>query len=156
MITNALNGKSLPIYGDGMQIRDWLYVEDHCSAIWEIIKNGKVGESYNIGGGNQPANIEIVQTICKLLTEADVPSPVKPYESLIKYVKDRPGHDRRYAMNIQKIARELNWQPQYDLEKGLRKTIEWYLENAEWLHAIQKRKDYKEWVGDNYKKRGQA
>ena len=115
-----------------------------------------MGESYNIGGGNQPANIEIVHTICNLLEEVNVPSPVKPYESLIKYVKDRPGHDRRYAMNIQKIARELNWKPQYDLEKGLRKTIVWYLENANWLQAIQNREDYKEWVGDNYKKRGQV
>ncbi len=156
MITNALNGKPLPIYGDGQQIRDWLYVEEHCEAIWRILKDGQVGESYHIGGGNQPANIEIVRTICALLDEADVPSPVKPYAKLIEYVQDRPGHDWRYAMNIQKIQAELGWSPKYDLESGLRKTIEWYLKNSDWLKAIQKRQDYKNWIDDNYQKRGKA
>jgi len=156
MITNALNGKPLPIYGDGKQIRDWLYVEEHCEAIWKILKNGQVGESYHIGGGNQPTNIEIVRTICTLLDEANVPSPVKPYAQLIEYVKDRPGHDWRYAMNIEKIQNELNWSPKYNLESGLRKTIDWYLKNSDWLKAIQKRQDYKNWIDDNYQKRGKA
>ena len=156
MITNALNGKPLPIYGDGQQIRDWLYVEEHCEAIWRIITEGHVGESYHIGGGNQPANIEIVKTICTLLDEADVPSPVKPHAQLIEYVQDRPGHDWRYAMNIQKIQTELGWSPKHTLESGLRKTIEWYLKNSAWLKAIQKRQDYQNWIDDNYQKRGKA
>jgi dTDP-glucose 4,6-dehydratase len=152
MILNALTGKPLPIYGDGMQIRDWLYVEDHCEAIWKIIQEGKVGESYNIGGENQPPNLEIVKTICKILDEKDLPH--KPHEDLITYVKDRPGHDRRYAMNIEKIYRELDWQPKYDLEEGLKKTVEWYLENTDWLQAIIKEKDYQKWVQLNYQQRG--
>ncbi len=156
MITNALNGKPLPIYGDGQQIRDWLYVEEHCEAIWKILKEGQVGESYHIGGSNQPANIEIVRTICALLDEADVPSPVKPYAQLIEYVQDRPGHDWRYAMNIKKIRTKLGWFPKHNLESGLRKTIEWYLKNSNWLKAIQKRQDYKNWIDDNYQKRGKA
>jgi dTDP-glucose 4,6-dehydratase len=152
MILNALTGKPLPIYGDGMQIRDWLYVEDHCEAIWKIIQEGKVGESYNIGGENQPPNLEIVKTICKILDEKDLPH--KPHEDLITYVKDRPGHDRRYAMNIDKIYRELDWQPKYNLEEGLKKTVEWYLENTDWLQAIIKEKDYQKWVQLNYQQRG--
>ncbi len=156
MITNALNGKPLPIYGDGQQIRDWLYVEEHCEAIWKIIKEGKVGENYHIGGGNQPANIDIVRTICTLLDEADLPSPVLPHSKLIEYVQDRPGHDWRYAMNIKKIQDELGWSPKHTLENGLRKTIEWYLKNSSWLKAIQKRQDYQNWIDDNYQKRGKA
>jgi dTDP-glucose 4,6-dehydratase len=152
MIINAITGRPLPIYGDGMQIRDWLYVEDHCEAIWKIIQEGKVGESYNIGGENQPPNLEIVKTICKILDEKDLPH--KPHEDLITYVKDRPGHDRRYAMNIDKIYRELDWQPKYDLEEGLKKTVEWYLENTDWLQAIIKEKDYQKWVQLNYQQRG--
>jgi dTDP-glucose 4,6-dehydratase len=152
MILNAITGRPLPIYGDGMQIRDWLYVEDHCEAIWKIIQEGKVGESYNIGGENQPPNLEIVKTICKILDEKDLPH--KPHEDLITYVKDRPGHDRRYAMNIEKIYRELDWQPKYDLEEGLKKTVEWYLENTDWLQAIIKEKDYQKWVQLNYQQRG--
>lgn len=154
MITNALNGKPLPIYGDGLQIRDWLYVEDHCEAIWRIIQTGRVGESYNIGGGNQPANIEIVKTICTLLDEADVSSPVKPHTQLIEYVQDRPGHDWRYAMNIKKIQSELNWQPKYDLKSGLRMTIDWYLQNGDWLAAVSGTEDYNNWINNNYQKRG--
>lgn len=152
MILNALTGKPLPIYGDGMQIRDWLYVEDHCEAIWSIIQNGKIGESYNIGGGNQPPNIEIVKTICNILDEKGLPS--SPHVSLITYVKDRPGHDRRYAMNIDKIRDELGWQPKHDLAKGLRDTVEWYLDNNDWLNAIIKEKDYQKWVQLNYQQRG--
>lgn len=156
MITNALNGKPLPIYGDGQQIRDWLYVEEHCQAIWKILTDGQVGESYHIGGGNQPSNIEIVRTICTLLDEANVPSPVKPHAQLIEYVQDRPGHDRRYAMNINKIQTELGWSPKHTLKSGLRKTIEWYLKHSNWLKAIQKRQDYQDWMVDNYQKRGKA
>lgn len=152
MILNALTGKPLPIYGDGMQIRDWLYVEDHCEAIWKIIQHGKVGESYNIGGENQPPNIEIVKTICQTLDEKDL--PFKPHENLITYVKDRPGHDRRYAMNIQKIQDELAWQPRHDLAEGLRETVEWYLTHADWLNAIIKEKNYQQWVELNYQQRG--
>ncbi|MDT8382706.1 MAG: dTDP-glucose 4,6-dehydratase [Brevefilum sp.] len=152
MILNALTGKPLPIYGDGMQIRDWLYVVDHCEAIWSIIQNGKIGESYNIGGGNQPPNIEIVKTICNILDEKGLPN--SPYSSLITYVKDRPGHDRRYAMNIEKIRDELGWQPKHELAEGLRDTVEWYLDHNDWLNAIIKEKDYQKWVQLNYQQRG--
>ena len=133
IILNALLGKPLPIYGDGQQIRDWLYVDDHCEAIWQIIQRGKVGENYNIGGKNQPANIEIVNTICALLDEALPNSPHTPHTQLIEYIADRPGHDRRYAMDIQKINQELGWQPRYNLKQGLSKTVQWYLDNQGWL-----------------------
>lgn len=154
MILNALTGKPLPIYGDGMQIRDWLYVEDHCEAIWTIVQKGKLGESYNIGGGNQPPNIEIVKTICQILDEKGLPN--KPHEQLITYVKDRPGHDRRYAMNIEKIKRELGWEPKHDLTKGLKDTVEWYLSHIDWLNAIIKEKDYQHWLELNYQQRGKT
>jgi dTDP-glucose 4,6-dehydratase len=154
MILNAQQGKPLPVYGDGQQIRDWLYVEDHCSAIWQVIKNGRLGESYNIGGGNQPANLEIIHTICTLLDEALPGSPYSPHQNLIKYVTDRPGHDRRYAMNIDKINKELGWQPKYDLAEGLEKTVRWYLDHQDWINAIQKQKDYQGWLDKNYTKRG--
>ena len=153
MILNALTGKALPIYGDGMQIRDWLYVEDHCDAIWTILQNGNVGESYNIGGGNQPANIEIVNTICAILDEEDPSLQYRPHAQLIKYVTDRPGHDRRYAMNIDKINRELEWKPSVNLKEGLKKTVAWYLNNIDWLNAIIKEKDYQNWVQINYQGR---
>ena len=151
MILNALTGKPLPIYGDGMQIRDWLYVEDHCEAIWAIIQNGKLGESYNIGGGNQPPNIEIVNTICEIMDEKGLPN--KPHEQLIQHVTDRPGHDRRYAMNIDKIHAELGWAPKYTLEEGLRKTVTWYLDHIDWRNAIIAEKDYQNWMQINYQKR---
>ncbi|MDF1521100.1 MAG: dTDP-glucose 4,6-dehydratase [Brevefilum sp.] len=154
IILNALTGRPLPIYGDGMQIRDWLYVEDHCEAIWTIIEKGRDGESYNIGGENQPPNIEIVKTICQILDEKGLPN--KPHEQLITYVKDRPGHDRRYAMNINKIQHELGWQPKHDLAQGLRDTVDWYIGNTEWMNAIIKEKDYRQWVQINYQQRGNA
>ena len=154
IITNALNGKALPIYGDGMQIRDWLYVEDHCEAIWTIINKGEPGESYNIGGENQPPNIEIVKTICDIIDQSGASLPVIPCRDLITYVKDRPGHDRRYAMNIDKIKRELGWQPRHDLKSGLKKTVAWYMDNGDWLAAIQTKQDYQDWVDKNYQKRG--
>lgn len=153
MILNALTGEPLPIYGDGMQIRDWLYVEDHCEAIWTIIQHGKLGESYNIGGGNQPPNIEIVKTICAIMDEEGLPN--KPHEQLIKHVTDRPGHDRRYAMNITKIHDELGWEPKHDLEEGLRSTVAWYLDHIDWLKAIIAEKDYQNWMQINYQGRNQ-
>ena len=154
MVLNAINGRALPVYGDGMQIRDWLYVEDHCEAIWTILQSGREGESYNIGGGNQPANIEIVKTICSILDEKGFGDA--PHSKLIEYVKDRPGHDRRYAMNINKINKELGWQPRHNLEDGLRSTVDWYLENSAWLGAIAEEKDFQKWVNVNYQGRGQA
>lgn len=153
IIINAITGKPLPIYGDGMQIRDWLYVEDHCEAIWEILQNGKVGESYNIGGDNQPPNIEIVKIVCSLLDKEDISLEFRPHEKLIEYVTDRPGHDRRYAMNIDKINSELGWQPKVNLQEGLGKTISWYINNLDWLNAIIAEKDYQNWVEINYQKR---
>lgn len=153
VILNALTGKPLPIYGDGMQIRDWLYVEDHCNAIWTIVTKGKVGESYNIGGGNQPPNIEIVKTICGTLDEEAEKSHYVPHEQLITFVKDRPGHDRRYAMNIEKIQSELGWAPRHNLGEGLQDTIKWYLENMDWLNAIIEEKEFNNWMELNYQGR---
>jgi dTDP-glucose 4,6-dehydratase len=154
VILNALNGKSIPVYGDGQQIRDWLYVEDHCEAIIRILLNGKPGETYNIGGANQPANLTIVQTICRLLDELVPDSAHLPHESLITYVKDRPGHDRRYAMDSTKISRELGWAPKYSLETGLRKTVQWYLDNLKWVDGIAKKANYQDWMQKNYTQRG--
>ena len=153
MILNALNGKGLPIYGDGMQIRDWLYVDDHCEAILRIIKNGRVGETYCVGGDNQPPNIEIVKTICEILDELQADSPHTPHEKLITYVADRPGHDRRYDINIGKIEAELGWKPSHDLRQGLVDTVKWYLANPEWIEAITKQSDYNTWLSKNYGER---
>ena len=151
VISNALAGKELPVYGDGKQVRDWLYVEDHCQAIDLILRNGQPGETYNIGGNNQPANIEIVVMICQLL---DKLIPVQGgYERLIKYVNDRPGHDRRYAMNIDKIRSELGWTPRESLASGLEKTVGWYLHNQDWVKSIQNRSDYQNWMENNYSSR---
>lgn len=153
MILNALEGRSLPIYGDGRQIRDWLYVEDHCDAIWRVLKYGRIGESYNVGGNNQPANLEIVDTVCEILDELKPASPYRPHAGLKEFVADRPGHDRRYAMNNNKIGRELGWQPKYGLKEGLLKTICWYLEHADWIHAIHKQEEYQTWLNKNYTER---
>lgn len=154
VILNAVNGKPLPVYGDGQQIRDWLYVEDHCEAIRLILEKGKPGETYNIGGMNQPANLTIVKTICSLLDEL-VPDPsFCPHEKLITYVQDRPGHDRRYAMDSTKIKRELGWSPKYTLETGLRKTVEWYLANQDFVQKLANRSDFKNWMDENYTERG--
>jgi dTDP-glucose 4,6-dehydratase len=152
MILNAVAGKPLPVYGDGQQIRDWLYVTDHCEAIHKILMRGKPGETYNIGGGNQPANLTIVETICDLLDEL---RPPDSHHQLIKFVTDRPGHDRRYAMNIAKIERELGWRPRHSLAEGLRETVEWYLANSEWAVAIQEQQEYQRWLGQNYHEREQ-
>ena len=152
VILNALAGKDLPVYGDGQQIRDWLFVEDHCEAIWLVIKRGIPGETYNIGGNNQPTNLSIVQTICDLLDELH-PDQHTPRRSLIKFVTDRPGHDRRYAINIDKINKTLGWRPRHSLEDGLRETIQWYLANMDWARVIQEKLDYQKWVSQNYHQR---
>jgi dTDP-glucose 4,6-dehydratase len=154
MIMNALEGKPLPVYGDGQQIRDWLYVEDHCEAIKLVIERGRIGETYNIGGNNQPPNLEIVHQLCALLDELS-PSE-KPHQSLIKYVTDRPGHDRRYAIDLTKINTELGWEPCESLTTGLRKTVAWYLSNSEWIEAIRQQNNYQQWMQKNYQARGEA
>lgn len=153
MILNATNGKPLPIYGDGMQIRDWLYVDDHCEALWKVATQGKVGETYCIGGDNQPANIEIVRTICQILDELQPDSPFTPHEQLMRFVPDRPGHDRRYDIDISKINSELGWQPRHDLQQGLLATVRWYLEHPEWVRAITQQSDYDGWMQKNYANR---
>ncbi len=155
MILNAAQGNPLPIYGDGRQIRDWLYVEDHCEAIWRVAKRGIVGETYNIGGSNQPTNLEIVRTLCGILDEAAPVSPHRPHESLIQFVTDRPGHDRRYAMDSSKIGRDLGWEPRQHLESGLKKTVEWYLANPGWIDIVSQQTDYQQWIDKNYEKRGE-
>ena len=137
MITKALSGKPLPIYGDGKQIRDWLYVEDHCRAILEVLENGTVGQVYNIGGHNEKTNLEVVQTLCRILDEMVPGSPHRPHESLISFVEDRPGHDRRYAIDAGKIKKELGWVPRESFETGLQKTVSWYLDNKTWTERVQ-------------------
>lgn len=154
IILNAMEGKPLPIYGDGQQIRDWLYVEDHCEAIWRVIQQGRNGDTYNIGGNNQPANLTVVKTICSILDELRPMAGGQSYESLIQYVKDRPGHDRRYAMDIQKISAELGWQPRQSLETGLLKTVSWYVDHPEWIKAVREKADYAGWLEQNYANRG--
>jgi dTDP-glucose 4,6-dehydratase len=151
IILNALTGKPLPVYGDGQQIRDWLFVTDHCEAIHLILTKGKPGETYNIGGNNQPANLTIVETVCDLLDELR-PAP-ESHRSLIKFVTDRPGHDRRYAMNISKIERGLGWKPRYSLTDGLLATVKWILDNPDWVAAIQKQREYQTWLSKNYETR---
>ncbi len=148
MIVNALAGKPLPIYGDGQQVRDWLYVRDHCSAIRAVLAGGRLGETYNIGGWNEKANVEIVHTICQLLDELR-PSPNGSYAQLITYVKDRPGHDRRYAIDARKIETELGWRPSETFETGIRKTVQWYLDNPQWVAQVQSGA-YREWVDLQY------
>ena len=153
MIANALNGRSLPIYGDGQQIRDWLFVEDHCDAIWTVLRKGRAGETYNIGAGNQPVNLTLVKTLCEIMDECLPDSAYVPHESLIQFVTDRPGHDRRYAMDATKIKGELNWQPRHSLAEGLMKTAEWYMQNTEWIEAIQRQYGYQTWLTKNYGQR---
>jgi len=151
MIVNALAGKPLPVYGDGLQVRDWLYVGDHCSAIRAVLAKGRVGEVYNIGGWNEQFNKDIVERICSLLDELQ-PSPQGPYRRLITHVKDRPGHDRRYAIDARKIERELGWRPAETFETGIRKTVCWYLDHADWVANVQSG-GYREWVAANYAQR---
>jgi len=152
IIINALTGKALPIYGDGQQVRDWLYVEDHCSAIYSVLQNGRFGEMYNIGGLNEMKNIDIVHTICDILDELQPREDGQSYKTLITYVKDRPGHDRRYAIDADKISTELNWQPSESFSTGIRKTIQWYLNNQPWVNTVMS-ENYNEWIELNYSKR---
>ena len=149
MIVNALAGKALPVYGDGMQVRDWLYVKDHCSAIRRVLGAGRLGEVYNIGGWNEKPNIEIVKTVCALLDELRPKADGSSYDTQISYVKDRPGHDRRYAIDASKIERELGWKPAETFETGIRKTVQWYLENPEWVGNVQSGA-YRDWVQTQY------
>ena len=148
-ILNALNGKPLPIYGDGQQIRDWLYVKDHCSAIRRVLDQGKLGETYNVGGWNEKANLDVVKILCGILDELKPKADGTKYESQITYVKDRPGHDRRYAIDATKLERELGWKPQETFETGIRKTVEWYLANETWVNHVVSG-DYKNWVQKQY------
>lgn len=153
ILSNALSGIPIPVYGDGQQIRDWLYVDDHCEAIWSVASHGATGETYNIGGDNQVANLTLIHKICAILDDKLPESPHKPHSQLIEFVADRPGHDWRYAMNNAKIAQELGWHPRESLDSGLRKTVEWYLGNLTWFDAIKQQMDYQQWVTKNYQER---
>ncbi len=150
MIANALAGKPLPVYGDGRQVRDWLYVGDHCAALRRVLEAGTPGQTYNIGGWNEKANIEVVHTLCALLDELQ--PAAKSYREQIAYVADRPGHDRRYAIDARKIERELGWRPAETFETGLRKTVQWYLEHQDWVSKVQSG-DYQQWMDKNYAQR---
>lgn len=152
MIVNALAGKALPVYGDGQQVRDWLYVKDHCSAIRAVVADGVPGETYNIGGWNEKANLEIVHTVCGLLDELSPRADGKHYSEQIAFVTDRPGHDRRYAIDARKLERELGWRPAETFETGIRKTIQWYLDNQTWVDEVQSGA-YRHWVEKNYASR---
>ena len=149
MITHALEGKPLPVYGDGGQVRDWLYVRDHCSAIRAVLQDGRPGETYNVGGGNQRKNIDVVRTLCELLDELCPASAYVPHAGLIQFVTDRPGHDRRYAIDARKIEREIGWVAKESFETGLRKTVEWYLSHAEWVENVTSGA-YQKWIDSNY------
>ncbi|MCU1298485.1 MAG: dTDP-glucose 4,6-dehydratase [Acidobacteriaceae bacterium] len=149
VILNALNGKSLPVYGDGKNVRDWLFVGDHCNAIRSVLSRGRTGETYNIGGRNEKKNIEIVHTICSVLDELRPSDPVVPHSKLITYVQDRPGHDRRYAIDVRKIESELSWKPKETFESGIRKTIDWYLANDAWIREVTSG-NYRQWIATQY------
>jgi dTDP-glucose 4,6-dehydratase len=149
MIVNALAGKALPVYGDGRQVRDWLYVGDHCNAIRRVLESGRVGETYNIGGWNEQQNIDIVRRVCAILDELHPRSVGGSYSEQITFVADRPGHDRRYAIDARKVERELGWKPSETFETGIRKTIRWYLEHADWVSSVQSGA-YRDWVNVNY------
>jgi dTDP-glucose 4,6-dehydratase len=151
MVLNALGGKPLPVYGDGLNVRDWLYVDDHCEAIRVVLEKGRVGEVYNIGGRCEKTNLELVRTVCNLLDEMLPESQHVCHESLISFVKDRPGHDRRYAIDCSKIEKELGWKPKETLETGLRKTVQWYLDNPEWVESVQTG-EYRKWIEKHYGK----
>ena len=152
VIVNALAGKDLPIYGDGQQIRDWLFVKDHCSAIRRVLEAGKVGEVYNVGGWNEMANIDIVHTVCSLLDELSPRSDKAKYSEQITFVTDRLGHDRRYAIDARKIEKELDWKPEETFKSGIQKTVQWYLDNQEWVSNVQSGA-YRDWVATNYQER---
>ncbi|MFZ0337135.1 MAG: dTDP-glucose 4,6-dehydratase [Terracidiphilus sp.] len=154
MILNALEGKPLPVYGDGKNVRDWLFVEDHCAAVRTVLRNGIPGETYNVGGNSERANIDVVTAICDLVDEMRPQAGEAPRRNLITYVQDRPGHDRRYAIDAGKITRELGWKPAEQFESGLRKTVRWYLENDEWINGVRTGA-YREWLTKNYAARGE-
>ena len=152
VIHNAISGKPLPVYGDGQQIRDWLFVTDHCDAIRRVLIEGKIGETYNIGGACEKTNLEVVESICTILDERKPRSDKSSYRQQIQFVKDRPGHDRRYAMNIRKIRTELGWTPSESFDSGLAKTVDWYLENPDWVARVVSG-EYKDWINTQYQKR---
>ena len=149
VILNALNDKPLPIYGDGQQVRDWLYVGDHCSAIREVLASGKLGETYNIGGWNEKANLDVVKTICQILDQLKPRNDGKSYAEQITFVKDRPGHDRRYAIDASKIEKELGWRPAETFDTGIRKTVQWYLDNSQWIDGVVSG-SYRDWLQKQY------
>lgn len=153
MIESALAGKRLPVYGDGLQVRDWLYVKDHCAAIRLVLEKGVPGETYNIGGCNERTNLSLVKTLCSLLDDLAHDSSHRPHEQLISFVQDRAGHDRRYAIDASKIRKELGWAPKESVETGLRKTVQWYLDNREWVASIEQG-SYRNWIDQNYGTRG--
>ena len=149
MIHNALAGKALPIYGDGQQIRDWLYVKDHCSAIRRVLEAGQLGETYNVGGWNEKANLDVVHTLCAILDELQPRADAQSYKSQITFVKDRPGHDKRYAIDAGKLERELDWKPAETFDSGIRKTVQWYLANQGWVENVTSG-NYRKWVETQY------
>ncbi|NJN76369.1 MAG: NAD-dependent epimerase/dehydratase family protein, partial [Synechococcaceae cyanobacterium RL_1_2] len=152
IILNCLNHKPLPIYGDGQNVRDWLYVEDHCEGIYQVLTKGNLGETYNIGGETELPNLTVVETICDLLDEL-TPQPNFSHRSLITFVKDRLGHDRRYAINCHKIKREIGWTPQENFASGIKKTIQWYLDHTDWVEEVCSG-NYQTWINQNYSDRG--
>ena len=154
IILNATGGKLLPVYGDGKQVRDWLYVDDHCEAIRRVIQQGRVGETYNVGGDNQPYNIDLVISLCSILDELIPNSPFKPHAALITHVTDRPGHDRRYDIDITKIHTELDWRPRQSLQSGLRRTVAWYLDHPDWVGKVYQHPEFSQWIERNYSNRG--
>jgi len=152
VIHNALNDRTVPVYGDGSNIRDWLFVTDHCRAILAVLEKGRTGEVYNIGGNSEKTNLEVVRTICTILDELVTPADRESYTSLITFVTDRPGHDQRYAIDASKIKRELGWAPRETFESGIHKTVQWYLDNAQWVENVTSGA-YREWLERNYDKR---
>jgi dTDP-glucose 4,6-dehydratase len=151
MILNALDRRALPVYGKGLNVRDWLYVEDHCEAIWAVIERGKLGETYNIGGDCEMANIDVVRQICRVISE-ETGTPLADLESLVTYVTDRPGHDLRYAIDASRVTRECGWKPRHGFESGLRETVRWYLANKTWVEQVRSG-DYRKWIEKNYDNR---
>jgi dTDP-glucose 4,6-dehydratase len=156
VILNALEGRPLPIYGDGGNVRDWLFVTDHCEAVLEVLRRGRPGATYHVGGGNQPTNLDVVRRLCAILDDTLPRSPHVPHERLITFVEDRPGHDRRYALDASRIRDELGWSPRHSLDGGLRATVDWYLDNGGWLREIRERPEYREWMTQNYGRRRDA